>query len=182
MLFRNKKGDLSLSITAIVIIVIAFVVLGLSLTLTRTIFKGAEQKLPQALALTELESKPSSENTITIPQEVEIRRKETDKTMNIGYYNKNALPAYGATFTISRCLKGRDSVDATLLPEMASISKDVDPSDSTGYSVLITEKGLPAGTYICTIQVVCDANSLPAGTSCPGKAYDEKQFFLNVIA
>ncbi|MBI2151675.1 hypothetical protein HYU21_03060 [Candidatus Woesearchaeota archaeon] len=185
MLFRNKKGDLSLSITAIVIIVIAFVVLGLSLTLTRAIFKGAGQKLPQALALTELESKPTNENTITIPQEVEIRRGEEDKTMSIGYYNKNEFVAKGAKFYISECSKGTEKYDqnSPQLPTVVSIPQNVEPSGSVGYNVIITEKELFAGKYICKIEVRCEPTAIPSGESCPVNIiYDEKQFFLNVIA
>jgi len=174
----NKKGSLSLSINAIVVIVIAFVVLGLGLTLTRTIFKQAEGKLPEAFAVTQLEAEPTSENPITISQTVDIGREDA-KTMTIGYYNRKENTAVGATFTITSCLdpKTGSPVDPTLVPSVASISQDVVPSASAGFSVILTENGLTAGQYICTIAV-CN-NPACTGADQP---YEQKQFFLRVIA
>src|SRR3990167_5324776 len=99
----KKKGSLELSITAIVVIVIAFVVLGLGLSLTRTIFKGAEQKLPEAFAVTQLEAEPTSENPITVQQTVEIDRGK-QKTLNIGFYNSKNGKVDNAQFNINNCI------------------------------------------------------------------------------
>jgi hypothetical protein len=181
---NNKKASLSLSITAIVVIVIAFVVLGLGLTLTRTIFKGAQDKLPEAFAVTQLESEPTSENTITIPKTVEVDR-EKSKTMDIGFYNKGESTATGATFDIIKCLTKENRAVTENLPLIASPSEDVGKSDARGFSIIITEKGLDQGTYICTVGVKCGE-----GATCPNWAkdidgkqvYDSKQFFLSVIA
>ena len=167
----NKKGDLSLSITAIVVIVIAFVVLGLGLTLTRTIFKGAQDKLPEAFDLTKLEAVPTSENPITIGQRVEIGRNK-QKTLQIGFYNRNQNTATNAKFTVSRCLDSTDQPVANdKLPKIASTSENVGPSSAVGYSLIFNEQGLAAGTYICTIAV-CDGNA------CDATVYEKQQFFL----
>lgn len=176
----NKKASLALSITAIVVIVIAFVVLGLGLSLTRTIFKGAESKLPEAFAVTQLEAEPTSENTITIPQTVEIDHKDS-KTMQIGFYNKGVNTAVGATFEMGDCLKtGGGLIDPSNQPTIASISQDVGPSEAYGYSIILTENGLTGGqTYICTIKAVCSPDS---GASCGTEPYDKKQFFLQVVS
>ncbi|MBI2665485.1 hypothetical protein HYX12_02600 [Candidatus Woesearchaeota archaeon] len=168
----NKKGDLSLSITAIVVIVIAFVVLGLGLTLTRTIFKGAQEKLPEAFAVTQLEAEPTSENPITLQQTIEIGR-EQEKTMTIGFYNKGENTATKATFTITSCVRG--GVEVETLPTVDSISQDVSPSSAKGYSVILKENGLTAGQYICTMAVCSDS-------TCSQTPYDTKQFFLKVVA
>lgn len=171
----NKRGDLSLSITAIVVIVIAFVVLGLGLSLTRTIFKGAQEKLPEAFAVTQLEAEPTSENPITITQTVEIARNK-QKTMKIGYYNRNQNTATNAKFTITKCSDSLDQeVASDKLPRIASPAENVGPSSSVGYSLIFTEQGLTAGTYICTIAV-CDAGA------CSTSSYEKKQFFLQVTA
>ncbi len=171
----NKKASLSLSISAIVVIVIAFVVLGLGLSLTRQIFKGAEQKLPQALALTELEAEPTASNPITLQQQVEIGRNKP-KTMSIGYYNRNPNTAVGAIFRINECLDGQGApVPADKVPSIASTKQDVGPSSASAYSVIVNEKGLQAGTYICSM-VVCNEGS------CQQNTYERKQFFLQVIA
>ncbi len=173
----NRKASLSLSITAIVVIVIAFVVLGLGLSLTRQIFKGAEQKLPQALALTELEAEPTASNPITLQQQVEIGRNK-EKTMSIGYYNRNPNTATGATFHINECLNRKGvPVPTDKIPSIASGKQDVGPSASIAYSIIATENGLEAGTYICTM-VVCNKE----GESCQQPVYETKQFFMQVIA
>ncbi len=169
----SKKGSLNLSIEAIVIIVVAFVVLGLGLTLTRTIFKGAEQKLPEAFAVTQLESQPTAENPITISQTVEIGRK-SEKTMNIGFYNKDTNKATLAAFTITECLDKKKETQP-LKPEMSSISQDVPANTAMGFSVILTEKELPPGTYICTVAV-CEKGD------CAVKSYETKQFFLTVTS
>ncbi len=169
----SKKGSLNLSIEAIVIIVVAFVVLGLGLTLTRTIFKGAEQKLPEAFAVTQLEAIPTAENPITISKTIEIGR-NSEKTMDVGFYNKDTNSAKAAAFFITSCLdKAKTIVPSP--PEMASISQDVPANTAMGFSVILTEKGLPPGTYICTLEVCENAD-------CVIKSYETKQFFLTVTS
>ncbi len=180
----NRKADLSLSISAIVVIVIAFVVLGLGLSLTRTIFKGAEQKLPEAFAVTQLEAQPTSNNPITISQTVEIDRQKS-KTMQIGFYNKGEGTAVAATFGIVSCLqKGSVVVENSKVPSITSPSESVGPSSSLGYSIIVSENGLAADTYICTIGVKCGAAECPAWANeiYGEKYYETKQFFLRVIA
>ncbi|MBR9682998.1 hypothetical protein GOV03_00470 [Candidatus Woesearchaeota archaeon] len=170
----NKKGSLSLSITAIVVIVIAFVVLGLGLSLTRTIFKGAQDKLPEAFAVTQLESEPTSENPITISQTVEITRND-EKTMSVGFYNKDTSTATGSTFAVTECLdKEKNLVLEENKPDMASISQDVAANTATGFSIILTEKGLAPGTFICTLAV-CNMDDCT-------EPYDSKQFFLKVTS
>lgn len=180
----DRKASLSLSISAIVVIVIAFVVLGLGLSLTRTIFKGAEQKLPEAFAVTQLEAQPTSGNPITVSQTVEIDRKKS-KTMQIGFYNKGEGTAVSATFSIVSCLqKGNQLVNSVELPSVASPSEDVGASSSLGFSIIVTENGLPADTYICTIGVKCGGDSCPdwAREINDDRYYETKQFFLKVTA
>ena len=181
-----KRASLSLSISAIVVIVIAFVVLGLGLSLTRTIFKGAEEKLPEAFAVTRLEAEPTASNPITIPETVEIGRGKS-RTTSIGFYNKGSGTAFGATFDIVTCLdKTKQVVDK--IPTVASTSVDVGASSSAGYSIIITEKQLPADTYICTIGVKCDTTATIetcgdwARDIGGEKYYETKQFFLRVVA
>jgi hypothetical protein len=172
----NKRASLSLSITAIVVIVIAFVVLGLGLTLTRTIFAGAESKIPEAIALTQLEAEPTSENSITLPQTVDIDR-NSPKPMQIGFYNRHEFTAIGAGFQMKECLTTNGELVSDNLPTVASTTDDVRPSDSQAYSIILNENGLPAGDYICTMAVVCK------GTECTTTDdYETKQFFLKVIA
>ena len=184
MIARSKKGSLSLSITAIVVMVIAFVVLGLGLSLTRTIFKGAEEKLPEAFAITKLEAQPTASNPITITGTISIGRKKS-KTMDIGFYNKGSGTAFGAKFNLVECLETGGSKVAKNLPFIASGSAKVGASEAKGYSIIINENGLAAGTYICTLGVKCDsADATTQGGSCPTSTtyYEQKQFFLKVTA
>ena len=174
----NRKASLSLSISAIVVIVIAFVVLGLGLSLTRTIFKGAEQKLPEAFAVTSLEKEPTADNPITISETVEIDRGKS-KTMQIGFYNKKQGTATNAKFTITGCLDGKTGVAVIEgnLPKISSTSQDVPASSAAGYSIILNENSLTAETYICTIAVcnngLCDTLD---------NTYQQDQFFLRVGA
>lgn len=184
MIARSKKGSLSLSISAIVVMVIAFVVLGLGLSLTRTIFKGAEEKLPEAFAITKLEAQPTASNPVTITGTITIGRKQS-KTMDIGFYNKGSGTATGATFSMVECLQKGGTQVSTNLPTIASISANVGASESKGYSLILNENGLAADTYICTIGVKCGAtdctktDAILIGSS---YYYETKQFFLKVTA
>ncbi len=182
----SRKGSLSLSITAIVVIVIAFVVLGLGLGLTKKIFGGAEDILPTAFDLTQLEAEPTSENPITLKGDISIGRQKSE-TMGIGFYNKGQNTAPGATFDIIGCLDVDGKTVTTNIPTLASPSEDVGASSAVGYKIILNEKGMPAGKYICTVGVKCAASDCSTVTSWTkeigGKRfYETKQFFLTVVA
>src|SRR3989344_1597758 len=119
------------------------------------------------------------ENSITIPQEVDISR-NGNKALNIGYYNKNQFIAYGATLIIYHCSNPKNKVDSKLLPDITSEIKDVAVDENTNYKITIVEKGLQLGSYICTMRVVCNQDSVPIGVVCPSEAYDYRQFFLRI--
>lgn len=179
-----KKGSLSLSITAIVVIVIAFVVLGLGLGLTRTIFDNAETQLVSAFEITELEDKPTSQKPITIPETLNVDRNKKTKE-KFGFYNTGSTSAKSAKFQFAEC-KNEDgeTIEKEMLPGVVSPSQNVGASDAIGFNVIINEKGLPAGDYICTVGVVCDDTSCPDWTEdiAGGKYYEKKQIFLSVNA
>jgi len=170
----NKRASLSLSITAIVVIVIAFVVLGLGLGLTQKIFTQGESELIKAFDITELKAEPTSSNPITVPGTINIDHKKS-KTINIGFYNKGQSTAIASKFVITECLQENEF--KTPLPFIDSMNTDVSASEGKGFSVIFYEKGLPAGTYICTLSVckegLCDVD---------GNIFDQKQFFLKVVA
>ena len=172
----HKKGSLSLSITAIVVIVIAFVVLGLGLSLTKTIFKGAEAKLPEAFAVTQLDAEPTPDNPITMPDKVELGVNKV-KELKVGYYNSDANTHDGVSLSISSCEASsdaaRDSINIDTLPTITSIQQNVDPSSSVAYKVILSENKLLGGSnYICTIDAVDQA----------GVTWESKQFFLYVTS
>lgn len=187
MRFRNKKGDLALSVNAIVIVVISFVVLGLALTLTRSIFKFAGERAESVIPLTELEAKPTPENPITISDTVAITR-GGKQTLSVGYYNKNDFEARKARFSIYNCQndQGRD-VSEDKRPAISSPSETVKASEAKGYKIILTENNLDSGTYICT-ALVHNAEQVSVTSSelserKPGSpVYESKQFFLKVTA
>ncbi|MBW2966655.1 hypothetical protein KY342_06140 [Candidatus Woesearchaeota archaeon] len=174
----NKKAALNLSVQAIVILVIAFVVLGLALTLTRYIFGVAQEKAGRAIDIIELESKPTSDNPITIPKKVIIAKGDS-KEMDIGVYNIKDTPYTSATLGIIRCIRtiGEDrEVVEEDLPSMVTVEQTIESSDSAAYRAYLTENDkLTAGNYICIIAVY---DSI-AGSAEP---YYTEQFSLVVTA
>jgi hypothetical protein len=173
----NKKASLSLSITAIVVIVIAFVVLGLGLSLTKLIFEGAEEKLPGAFDLTQLEKEPKPDNPITISDRVQIGRGQTEE-LKIGYYNTNADPHSEVVLVIKGCTASSDEATATIsaatIPKLTSIPQRVGASQAVAYKAILTERELLGGhNYICTIAAESPGETTP---------WETKQFFLYVTA
>lgn len=180
-----KKGALELSVTAIVVLVIAFVVLGLALTFTRGFFRQAQQDLPGILDIGKIGTQPDVENYLTIPDTVIIGRGDP-LTLEIGYYNRGDSPATSAKLGIKECqdddgqtinAAGTDTAPS-LMPTLTAVSQTVERSQVAGYKAILQEKGLSAGTYICTLVVY-------SGTSASDNAavvYDSKQFFLQVTA
>jgi len=180
----RKKASLSLSVNAIVVVVIAFVVLGLALTLTRTVFKAAMGKIPEAISLTALEAEPTAENTITIPETVEIGHGKS-KSFSIGYYNKDSDTHEDVKLGIKTCLDPEPAAGAasvydfgtTNTPVITSISQTVEASSPAAYKVILKENGLIGGKkYICTIAAYTGSSMSPTDI------YDEKQFFLYVTS
>lgn len=154
----KKKGALELSVNSIVIMVIAFVVLGLILTFTRTIFKFGTEKTTGIFEATSLDTMPDAANPLTIDGKVNIKKNE-EKTMEIGYYNRNAYPAEKAKLGIYSCIDDSDNdvemqYGAEFLPTITSSSQTVAESDSAGFKIIIKESNLPGGsTYICQVIV-----------------------------
>jgi hypothetical protein len=174
----NKKAALNLSVQAIVILVIAFVVLGLALTLTRYIFGVAQEKAGSAIDIIELESKPTSDNPITIPKKVIIAKGDS-REMDIGVYNTKDTPYTSATLGISRCIRtvgDEREVETEDLPSMVTVEQTIESSDSAAYRAYLTENNvLSAGNYICIIAVY---DSTVEGI----EPYDTEQFSLVVTS
>ena len=177
----DKKAALNLSVQAIVILVIAFVVLGLALTLTRYIFGVAQEKAGSAIDIIELESKPTSDNPITIPKKVIIAKGDS-KELDIGVYNIKDTPYTSATLGISRCIRtviaeGQEKdVKAEDLPSLVTVEQTIESSESAAYRAYLTENDkLSAGNYICIISV-----SDSTGTNT--EPYDTEQFSLIVTS
>lgn len=176
----NKKAALNLSVQAIVILVIAFVVLGLALTLTRYIFGMAQEKAGGAIDIIELESKPTSDNPITIPKKIIIARGDS-KELDIGVYNTRDTPYTDATLGISRCLRtigdpAERAVEPEDLPSLVTVEQSIVASDSKAYRAYLTENGkLSAGNYICILSIY----NLNDPTVDP---YDTEQFSLVITS
>lgn len=177
-----KKGDLSLSVTAIVVIVLGFVVLALALVFTSNVFDFGGEKLKDIDDNLKFENKATADNPLTIPQTLILKRNEV-KTTTIDYYNKNEGTAYGAALKVKSCISSKGTkVEDTELPLFTSIPKDVDASESSDFSVIITEKGLTAETYTCSLVVTCEQIAVPADITCPTSDYEDETFFLEIKA
>ena len=147
----SKKAALSISIEAIVIIVIAFVVLGLGLTLTKTIFFGAQEMLPGVFDLTKLEQQPTSENPLIFSKTVEITRNK-QKTMDVGYYNKDISTHLNVSINIKNCQPTEEvPVTNTTIPVIKSLMRNVPGSTGVGFVIVLKERGLSPGIYLCNV-------------------------------
>jgi len=170
-----RKGALSLSVTAIVIIVIAFVVLGLGLTLTKTIFKGAMKKIPEAIALTELEAEPTAERPIVFPDTIDIKRNKME-TLKVGVYNRRTATLKNAILNITECIDSNGN-PVSAIPTLTAIAQEIDPGEAKAYKAIIQENGLPPGRYICKLVV----NAILGGET-GAQEIESKQFFLQVTS
>ncbi|MBW2982491.1 hypothetical protein KY343_06435 [Candidatus Woesearchaeota archaeon] len=168
----DKKAALALSVQAIVILVIAFVVLGLALTLTRFIFKTAQEKAGGAIDIIELESKPTSDNPITVPARVTISRKDS-VPLDIGVYNTAEGNYDNATLAIKQCTSASTGLPVNETPSLVTIAQTVGQSDSKAFRAYLTENGLATGNYICILKVYNLQSSLE---------YDTKQFYMIVTS
>lgn len=197
----KKKGALELSVNSIVIMVIAFVVLGLILSFTRTIFKFGSEKTTAVFGATTLDTPPDADNPITLSDEISIKAND-EKTIKVGYYNRNPFSADGAKFGIWDCkdVKGNSvmddepytSYDEPPLPTITSASATIDPSDSFTYNIIFSENGLPSGqTYICTVLIfneeddpvtAIEKEELNKRDKDNKIVYETKQIFLKIAA
>ena len=168
---KFKKATLSISIGAIVVIVIAFVVLGLGLTLTQTIFKGAQEKIPGILKIGDIGTEPTSETPLTIDDTIIIKRNK-DKELKVGLYNKDINPEVNASIHFKICIPvGALEYDEGKKPTITSIKQTVEPSEGKGYQIFVQENGLTAGNYLCVVAVASDT-----------KEFETKQISLKVTS
>ncbi|HLC46948.1 MAG TPA: hypothetical protein VJI75_04385 [Candidatus Nanoarchaeia archaeon] len=162
MLFsRTKKGDLNLSVQSIVILIFAIIMLGLGLTLINFIFKSGKEKLGAALAVTDLTVKPTADDPLTVPKNVQLPF-EGEQELQIGFYNK--LPntrKFIFPFIVS-CKNSQGSpVKPYALPFISAESVEgVGGSGSTGWQAILRyitptteDDRMVAGKYICKVNI-----------------------------
>lgn len=199
-LFRNKKGDLSLSVNAIVILVLAITMLGLGLSFIRTMFGKTTGKLGSVIESTDLETKPTSENPLTIQKQIELKLGEP-KQIEIGFYNTESGTVYDVKPIIptTACYKSDGTVIAQANnPQLAAIaSTQVDSGDSAGFKATITlpaANNLPGDTQlVCSIEIsACKVKPTGTPATCantPGTppivnamTAETAQFFIKVVS
>jgi len=167
------KASLNLSVNAIVVFVLAFALLSVGLFFTNLVRDRIAEGALAAIDLNELKNPPTADNPITIPSTVIIKRGKQKSDLEIGFYNTANTAAKNATLNISKCLDSTRTVqDSDKIPLIASNIQDVEGSDGTGFAVIITERKLDQGTYICTLDVIDFDN--------PTTVYDSKSFRLEV--
>jgi hypothetical protein len=169
----RKKGSLDLSVNSIIVFVLAFAMLGVGLYFTNMIKDRIAGGTIKVLDLNDLKNPPDASNTITVPNDVTIKRNKP-LNLDIGFYNKANTQAEMATIGIKGCLDDQQNNVTLNVPTISSPSENVDSTSGKGFKVILTEKGLNQGTYICTMYVykAGDKNTV----------YDTKQFFLTVAS
>ncbi len=185
----DKKAALQLSVNAIIVFVLAFAMLGVGLTVTNLLSSKVEAGV-DIIDVSELViDEPSSSEPITLPNKIKLPRgKQTE--LQVGYYNTNSDTAMAAALGIAKCLNSENTLVTTEeLPTVVSLSADVSPSDSNGYSVVIKETGdLDPDTYVCTMLVFNNDDYTSASAAYearsenPSPVYESDSFFLDITS
>lgn len=199
-----KKGSLELSVNAIVIFVLAFAMLGVGLYIVNLVRENVGPEIIDATHLNQLKNPPSAENSITIPQEVTLKKGDEAK-QEIAYYNKEARIANNAKIGISSCItpdnteimfeKSEGSDDTNPLM-VISPKGNVGSSEAGVYKIKIVDNSkktdekykLTTGTYVCTLIVYNGGDGayedgwgeFPQGED--NNPYEKKQFYLKVVS
>ena len=169
-----KKGSLNLSVNSIVVFVLAFALLSVGLGFTYMFRERGEAGLGSLLSFEDLKEPASASKPITIDREININRNQKNVPLDVGYYNKDSVPYSDVTLQISSCYKGDGTaVNSENLPVAGSIPQHVSASEGVGYRIMLTEKGLTAGTYICKLGAQTNISNVLTFV-------EEKQFYLNV--
>ncbi len=167
-----KKASLNLSVNAIVVFVLAFALLSVGLFFTNLIKDRIASGTLKAVNLNELKNPPTADIPITVPNVVNIKRGKQNSELEIGFYNRGNTVAASATLNISKCINSTKAVmPGNKIPLIASDIIDVDSTTGVGFPVILTERKLEQGTYICTLDVV---------NSDTGELYESKSFRLVV--
>ncbi|MBN2458494.1 hypothetical protein JXB31_05175 [Candidatus Woesearchaeota archaeon] len=177
-----KKASLSLSVNAIVVFVLAFAMLGVGLFFTNMLrekISGAGDIMDPE----DLQVKPTSDRPLTIPTQVDVK-KNKDKTISIGYFNRNNEGAIDAKIGILDCLDTDGLSTDPNTPEIVSTAQDVSASELAVYNVIIKGTNLDTGTYVCTIAAYYGSDNINDPTNLDrndkGQVYESQEFFLNV--
>lgn len=174
------KASLSLSVNAIVVFVLAFALLSVGLFFTNLVKDRIAEGALRAVDLNELKNPPSSDNPITIPSQVDIKRGKERRDLQIGFYNKANVIAQQATLRISKCVDSdRNQVEPDSIPKLAAVSIDVDSNSGVGFPVILKEQKLDQGTYICTLEVYSE--TMTDSQTPPNLLVFESKSFILVV-
>ena len=190
----EKKAALSLSVNAIIVFVLAFAMLGVGLTVTSLLSEKVTSGIGNLPTDELVIQQPSSTDPITLPNNVDLKRKGEEK-IQFAYYNKGQATAYAATIGIATCkysgTEGQSSLTELELPLVLSSAQDVPASESVGYLAAIQDSyGLSAGTYVCTLIIYNGDASTGYATASSAyldrinnadAVYEQQQFFLNIV-
>ncbi len=69
----------------------------------------------------------------------------------VQFYNRNESIAQDVRFRFRECtnVDTEQVMDDALIPEILSIKRDVQQNEAIGFKIIIKEKGLSLGTYVC---------------------------------
>lgn len=186
---KNKVAGLNISVNAIVVFVLGFAMLGVGIAFINMIREELIGSVGDVVPTEELDNPATAQNPVTIPREISVPANGDTRQM-IGFYNTMTSIAEDATVGISDCVGtgGLDNLNQApdheggyAVPGIDSPITDVDPTEGTGFSVVINAPyGAETGTYICTL-IVYDSNEGNLDPTAGGlDIYESESFYLEV--
>ncbi len=192
----SRRGSLNLSVNAIVVLILAITMLGLGLTFVRNMFGSATGKLGDVITSADIRNPASAQNTITVPEELTIKR-GTTKQLEISFYNTKAGELPDASLYVKSCIFGKDEPSTTeneqksFTPKISAPAQPAKASQAIGYKALLKVENKYGGvdveplTYICVLQIgkfTAKSNTDSTLEIKDADEYDSKQFFMTVVS
>ncbi|MFW6449804.1 MAG: hypothetical protein ACOCZ6_02010 [Nanoarchaeota archaeon] len=188
---KNKVAGLNISVNAIVVFVLAFAMLGVGIAFINMIREELLGSVGDIVPTEELDNPATSQTPVTVSSDIKVPA-NGDTRETIGFYNTETSEATDATVGISDCVgtgglsnleEDADSENDNSVPGVDSPITTVDPTDGTGFSVVINApEGAETGTYICTMSIF-DSNDGQRTATTSGieeYEYETETFYLEV--
>lgn len=153
-MYRNKKGDLSLSINAIVVLILAITMLGLGLGFVRNMFGQGEKSINTIFDTTKLSNPATAGDPVKVPSTLTGKKSEVLR-IELSIYNTGSTSVTDVTPNIkdSGCLKAGDTTGNTNF-KLTAVGATIQPSSAVGYTALfqIPDSVAVNDVWLCPIQ------------------------------
>lgn len=175
---HKRRGSLSLSVNAIVVFILAFAMLGVGLFFVNKVRGSIDIDPNSFLPSDQLKNPPSSDDPLTIDNEIKMKAKEQKKVL-VGFYAKETTYDKGIRFSILECTNAENgakyarSFDAnqklveaiTCTPGAGGIGCPVAPAVPTLPSILPDVSAtIPQGEPKGIPQILSGQNALSVGS------------------